>query len=244
MIRLALALSAASILGACARPAPPTPRTVAQVRPSEPRIDPAIIEMYGAIEDGGTTIPAVEPRFLSERNARQEVDFWTDKAPGTIVVDPYERFLYLVEGDNRAIRYGVAVGEEGRAFAGEAVIPYQRDWPSWTPTQNMIDREPEIYGPFAGGQEGGLDNPLGARALYLHQGGRDTLYRIHGTPQPWTIGQAASSGCIRLYNQDIIDLSGRVRSGTKVVVLTEAQSGRGTRPPGSLPEPPLGTELY
>ncbi|MFD1914083.1 L,D-transpeptidase [Halodurantibacterium flavum] len=124
------------------------------------------------------------------------------------------------------------------------MIPYQRDWPSWTPTENMISREPDIYAPHAGGMEGGLDNPLGARALYLHQGGRDTLYRIHGTSQPWTIGQAASSGCIPLYNQDIVDLADRVRSGTRVVVLSPEESGHGTRPPGSLPPTQIGTELY
>ncbi|PZX12785.1 lipoprotein-anchoring transpeptidase ErfK/SrfK [Palleronia aestuarii] len=241
MTRVSLAFAFLLALGACAAP-PPVDTT--RIAPPPPQFDPELSRMYGAVADREVAVPAVPPRYLSQRNKRQRVDYWSDEPPGTIVVDPYERFLYLVQENDTALRYGIAVGEAGRQFSGEATIPYQRDWPSWTPTRNMIEREPEVYGPFAGGQDGSLENPLGARALYLHRGGEDTLYRIHGTSQPWSIGQAASSGCIRLYNQDIIDLADRVRSGTKVVVLTQAQSGQGTRLPGSLPTPSLGTELY
>ncbi|QEW29583.1 L,D-transpeptidase [Roseovarius indicus] len=148
--------------------------------------------VYGPVEDAGRTIPAVPEAALSARNRRQEVDYWTDEAPGTIVVDPYARFLYLVLEDHRALRYGVAVGEQGRGFSGEAVIPFKREWPRWTPTPNMLRRDPELYEPVRNGMEGGLDNPLGARALYLFKGGRDTLYRIHGTTNPFSIGKAVS----------------------------------------------------
>lgn len=188
--------------------------------------------MYGPLPDGEFTIPAIPAKWLSERNKRQMVEYWTAEAPGTIVVDPYARFLYLVMEDNEAMRYGIAVGEEGRGFSGTGTIPFTREWPRWTPTDNMLDRDPELYGPVADGMEGGLLNPLGARALYLFQNGRDTLYRIHGTSSPWSIGRATSAGCIRLYNQDIVDLHGRIpESGTRVVVLSRSESGQGTRPP-------------
>ena len=102
---------------------------------------------------------------------------------------------------------------------GTATIGRKAEWPGWTPTQNMIRREPERYGPWAGGMEGGPRNPLGARALYLYRDGRDTYYRLHGTNEPWTIGQAVSSGCIRMRNEDVVDLYERVKLGTKVVVI-------------------------
>jgi len=207
----------------------------AQTPPQPEAAPPAPKGVYGAVEDNGRVIPAVPEAALSERNQRQEVDYWTDQPPGTIIVDPYARFLYLVGEDNRAMRYGVAVGEQGRGFSGEATIPFKREWPRWTPTANMLRRDPELYGPVRGGMEGGLENPLGARALYLFQDGRDTLYRIHGTNNPFSIGKAVSSGCIRLFNQDILDLHERVRGGARVIVLPEDQSGKGTQPPGTTP---------
>lgn len=197
------------------------------------------VAMYAAQPDGDMTIPAVNPAWLSDDKVRREVDYWSDEKPGTIIVDPWARYVYYILGDNRAIRYTAAVGKEGRGFAGTAYIPMKREWPRWTPTANMIKREPEVYEPLRGGMEGGLDNPLGARALYLYRNGRDTLYRIHGTPYPWTIGTADSSGCIRLYNQDSRDLYDRVETGAKVIVLRRDQFGRGTVPPGTpLPTPP------
>jgi hypothetical protein len=132
--------------------------------------------------------------------------------------------LYYIEEGGRAIRYGIAVGREGYGFSGNAYVGHKREWPSWTPTKNMIRREPDIYGPLSGGMEGGLSNPLGARALYLYRGGRDTYYRIHGTNNASTIGRATSAGCIRLFNQDILDLFERVPSGTPVHVRSAEES--------------------
>ncbi|TKA94199.1 L,D-transpeptidase [Cereibacter changlensis] len=234
-MRLASRLSLPLLLtlAACAQP---TVTTTAP--PAEQQLDPELVAMYAELPDGDVTIPAIPPKWLSERNKRREVDYWTDEKPGTIIVDPFARYLYLVEPNNRAMRYGVAVGEEGRGFSGEATIPFTREWPRWTPTQNMIKEDPEQYGPVAGGMEGGLQNPLGARTLYLFRGGKDTFYRIHGTANPWSIGQATSAGCIRLYNQDIVDLHERVKPGAHVVVLTEAETGKGTVPPGT-PLPPV-----
>lgn len=187
--------------------------------------------MYGAVDDNGQHIPAVPAKLLTEDKARQVVDYWTDEKPGTIIVDPHARYLYQVPPGNKAMRYTVAVGAAGYGFTGEAHIPYQRDWPSWMPTDNMLATQPELYGPVEKGLEGGIDNPLGARALYLHNSQGDTFYRIHGTMDPASIGQATSAGCIRLFNQDIIHLASQTDSMTKVVVLTEAQSGKGTVPP-------------
>lgn len=210
-------------LSACA---PPEMRDMQQ--PDLPHVSRATQAMYGAVHDGGYLIPAIEPQHLSDDKARQRVAYWTNEAPGTIVVDPWARFLYFVEEGNTAMRYAVAVGDQGRGFSGTAKVGYQRSWPNWTPTKNMIRNDPETYGPVADGLEGGLENPLGARALYLYRNGRDTMYRIHGTPYPWSIGRATSAGCIRLYNQDSIDLASRVADGAKVIVLRESQSGLGT----------------
>lgn len=179
----------------------------------------AFLAMYGERPDEKFPLPAtdiseVDPRFL-----RQEVAYRTSEAPGTIVVDTNARFLYLVREDGRAIRYGIGVGKQGMSWRGRATVGRKAAWPRWTPTPSMIARDPEKNGPWAGGMPAGLENPLGARALYLYQGNRDTLYRIHGTSEPWSIGKAVSSGCIRLFNQDIIDLHSRVPVGTNVLVL-------------------------
>lgn len=139
--------------------------------------------------------------------------------PGTIVVDPRNHYLYLVESRRSARRYGVGVGKAGLAFKGSATIRRKAKWPSWTPTQNMIRREPEKYAKYAGGVPGGPGNPLGARALYLYRGKRDTYFRIHGTTQPWSIGHSVSNGCIRMLNEHVIDLYERVPMGARVVVL-------------------------
>jgi len=149
----------------------------------------------------------------------QRVRFRGRFKPGTIVVDPRRRFLYLVEGRGMARRYGVGVGRAALAWSGSARIGRKAEWPSWTPTKNMIRREPGKYARYAGGVPGGPNNPLGARALYLYRGKRDTYYRIHGTNQPWTIGTASSNGCIRMVNDHVIDLYNRARVGTTVVVL-------------------------
>lgn len=141
----------------------------------------------------------------------------TGEAPGTIIVDTKDNYLYLVQPNNRAIRYGVSTGSEAFGWTGKAEIKRKAEWPSWTPPAEMLRRWPHLAG-RAGGMAGGPDNPLGARALYLHQNGRDTLYRIHGTNEPETIGHSASSGCIRMRNIDVVDLFNRVPVGAKVIV--------------------------
>jgi lipoprotein-anchoring transpeptidase ErfK/SrfK len=156
---------------------------------------------------------------LSPDLARRVVAFQGPYRPGSIVVRIDERRLYLVEPDGRALRYAVGVGrEDALNFRGSAVVGRKAEWPSWTPTANMMEHIPR-YRAYAGGMPGGVDNPLGARALYLYRGGRDTHFRLHGTNDPSTIGHAVSSGCIRLFNDDIVDLYDRVPIGTPVVVI-------------------------
>ncbi|WP_245263780.1 MULTISPECIES: L,D-transpeptidase [unclassified Aminobacter] len=138
---------------------------------------------------------------------------------GTIVVAPRDRYLYLLETPATARRYGIGVGKAGLAFKGEAIIERKAKWPSWRPTPNMIKRDPKRYAKFAGGVPGGPGNPLGSRALYLYRDGRDTLYRIHGTTEPWTIGQAVSNGCVRMVNEHVEELFEIVPVGTRVVVV-------------------------
>jgi lipoprotein-anchoring transpeptidase ErfK/SrfK len=177
--------------------------------------------MYGPINSEPFPVPAVDLTDVDPRFWRREVRYATSAQPGTIVVDPERRYAYLVKEGGRAIRYGVGVGKtEAFNFQGEAIITRKAKWPRWIPTASMIKREPERYGPYAGGLEGGPNNPLGARALYLYRNGRDTLYRLHGTNEPWSIGQMVSSGCVRFLNHDIIDLYRRVPVDTKAVVLT------------------------
>lgn len=209
----------AMLLAGCTTLPNPAGQGVARPEP----ISAADIARYGAETDNGFDVAAVPPQQLKPRYMRQLVDDPTGQQPGTIVVDPAHRFLYLVQEDGKAMRYGVGVGKEGMEWSGSASIAYKREWPRWTPTRDMIAREPDKYQQWAKGMDGGPANPLGARALYLFEGGKDTLYRIHGTNQPWSIGQAMSSGCIRMMNQDVIDLYGRVPGGTKVVVLPAAQ---------------------
>ncbi|WP_421091272.1 L,D-transpeptidase [Pseudochrobactrum sp. MP213Fo] len=210
---LAAALLLPMALAACT--------TTAQ-RPADdlkPKINPADAQRYAAIDDEKFNVPAVALKHLKPQYMRQLVDYPTTEHPGTVVIDPHNKYLYLVQEGGKALRYGVGVGKAGLEFTGSANIAYKRQWPRWTPTPDMIKRNPELYQPLAGGMEGGEKNPLGARAFYLFKDGRDTLYRIHGTNEPWTIGQAMSSGCIRMMNQDVIDLYTRIADGSKVVVL-------------------------
>jgi lipoprotein-anchoring transpeptidase ErfK/SrfK len=173
---------------------------------------------YGSMSDGGHLIPAVNVTAMNPELARQEVAWKGKEKPGSIVVKIGERRLYYIEGDGKAIRYAVGVARSAATnFRGAAVIGRKEKWPHWTPTENMMQAIP-MYRHYAGGMEGGPDNPLGPRALYLYRGGRDTYFRLHGTTEPETIGTAVSSGCIRLLNQDILDLYNRVPVGTRVVV--------------------------
>ena len=159
---------------------------------------------------------------IPESYRRHVVDYSRREAPGTILVDTDARYLYYVLPGDKAIRYGVAVGEEALAFSGVATVGRMTEWPDWIPTPEIQAR----LGPYPARVPGGPANPLGARALYLYEGNKDTLYRIHGTNQPEYIGQAISSGCIRMTNEDVIDLFDRVRQGATVVVLAPGQSGR------------------
>ncbi len=168
----------------------------------------------GVIPDTPFNIDIVNIRKIPQAFRRQDVRFEGAESPGTLVVDAANRFLYYINGPRRAIRFGIAVGREGAAWKGQALIGRKAKWPTWTPTANMRRRNPKLPVQVKGGPE----NPLGARALYLYQGGRDTLYRIHGTNEPWSIGKAASSGCIRMLNEDVFELFGSVPVGARVVV--------------------------
>jgi len=188
-----------------------------------PHISAEYLAMYGERPQEQFPLPATDLSEVDPRYLRKEVAYPTREQPGTIVVDTDNRYLYLVRENGRAIRYGIGVGKQGMSWRGRASVGRKAAWPRWTPTPAMIARDPEKNGPWAGGMQAGLDNPLGARALYLYQGSRDTLYRIHGTNEPWTIGKSVSSGCIRMFNQDIIDLHSRVPTGSNVVVLNRGQ---------------------
>jgi lipoprotein-anchoring transpeptidase ErfK/SrfK len=150
---------------------------------------------------------------------RQTVRFRTNERAGTIIIDTRSKFLFYILDNNRAIRYGVGVGREGFGWRGTVRVGRKAEWPSWTPPKEMIVRERRRGRIIPSHMKGGINNPLGARAIYLYDGGRDTLFRIHGTTEPWTIGTNVSSGCIRLVNADVIDLYKRVRIGAKVIVL-------------------------
>ena len=163
---------------------------------------------------------------IPENFRRHIVDYSRKEMPGTILVDTEERYLYYVLPDGKAIRYGVAVGEEAMAFSGVARVGRVAEWPDWIPTAEIQAR----LGPYPARVAGGPANPLGARAIYLYQGNKDTLYRIHGTNQPEYIGQAISSGCIRMTNEDAIDLYDRVKPGAIVVVLPPSHSASAGRP--------------
>lgn len=159
--------------------------------------------------------PPYQQAWISPTYQRQIVSYYRQDPPGTILVDTPQRFVYFVLPKGKAIRYGAIVGEEAQAWSGIVTVGRKEEWPGWTPTAN----EQKRLGPLPSYVEGGARNPMGARALYLYANGKDTLYRIHGTNQPGWIGRAVSSGCIRLTNEDVIDLYDRVKMGTTVVVL-------------------------
>lgn len=164
------------------------------------------------------SLPA-KPFVVDPLYVPQDVAWHGLQSPGDIVVNSSERFLYLVQPGSTARRYGVAIGMEGLGWTGKATVKAKVEWPSWKPTQDMLKRNPKKYGRYKDGMPGGPENPLGARAIYLYQGKRDTKIRIHGTTQPWTIGKAASNGCFRMVNEHVIDLYDRVALGAKVTVI-------------------------
>jgi lipoprotein-anchoring transpeptidase ErfK/SrfK len=191
--------------------------TTKQEIPPEPTFSEYYLSMYAAMPYERFPVPAVDLRQLAPSHFRTDVVDPTGEPPGTLVVDTAQRYLYLVQEGGRAIRYGIGVGRDGFSWSGRAVVGRKAEWPVWTPPPEMIRREPELE-QWRNGMPPGLDNPLGARALYIYQDGRDTLYRLHGNPEVRSIGNAVSSGCVRLLNQDVIDLYNRVPVGTKILV--------------------------
>lgn len=188
---------------------------------ASPFATPAQKAIYAQMRDDGHTLNAIPLDRVDHRFLRQEVDYATTERPGTIVVDTQAHYLYLVERGGKAIRYGVGLGKQGFAWKGRGVIQFKKTWPRWTPSDDMVSRQPDLR-PFSaaeGGLEPGLRNPLGARAMYIFQNGKDTLYRVHGTPDWQSVGKAVSSGCVRMFNQDVIDLYDRVANKTEIVVL-------------------------
>jgi lipoprotein-anchoring transpeptidase ErfK/SrfK len=181
------------------QPAPPDYEPAAAAEPGAPA-------GYASPRYGPAAHAPIDPKY-----DRQLVNYDGDEHPGTIIIDTPHRFLYLVEAGGKALRYGIGVGRPGFTWSGVKTISSMREWPDWIPPDDMLRRRPDLPRYMAGGPE----NPLGARALYLGS----TLYRIHGSNEPWTIGQQVSSGCIRMRNEDVTDLYGRVKVGTKVVVI-------------------------
>ncbi|WP_460078913.1 L,D-transpeptidase [Roseibium sp. LAB1] len=181
------------------------------------RISPEYLQMYRAMPEEPYPIPAVDLSRINPVYYRQMVDYAAPEPAGTIIVDTPNRFLYLTMEGGKAMRYGVGIGRAGFAWGGRARIARKAVWPKWTPPEEMIERQPELE-KYKNGMPSGLDNPLGARALYIFEGNRDTLYRLHGTSETWSIGKAVSSGCVRLLQQDVIDLYNRVPDGTPIVV--------------------------
>lgn len=177
--------------------------------------------MYGAMPNERFPIPAVPLDKIPRRYWRRQVDFESDQPVGTLVVNTSTFYLHMVQENGKAMRYGVGLGRAGFSWSGTGRIAWKQTWPKWTPPDEMIERQPELekWSAENGGMPPGIDNPLGARALYIFQGNVDTLYRVHGSPEYWSIGKAVSSGCVRLMNQDIIDIYGRVPKGTRLVVV-------------------------
>jgi lipoprotein-anchoring transpeptidase ErfK/SrfK len=219
----ALGLTTALALAGCASTTTQTP-SVAPVAYA-PMVQTAEIfgdEVYGATTDAGYALPAIPINRVNQKFHRQTVSFETQEKPGTVIVNTRERFLYYILPNGKAIRYGIGVGKDGFAWAGEAYVAWKQEWPMWHPPKEMAARKPDVAKYVENGMGPGLTNPLGARAMYLfNEKGQDTLFRIHGSPEWASIGTAASSGCIRMINQDVIDLYSRVRPGrnTKVIVI-------------------------
>ncbi len=222
--------AATLVLSACTtsprQPTTPAPAITPLARPFTS--SPA--ENYASITDGGFTLPAVPYERIDPRYYRQMVINTTGEPAGTVVVDTGNHFLYYTMPNGQAMRYGVGLGRAGFEWSGRGEIEWKQAWPRWFPPAEMIDRQPELepyraeYDPatrtWLGGMAPGLNNPLGARAHYIYKDGVDTLYRIHGSPEWSSIGTSVSSGCVRMINQDVIDLYERVPEKTPVVVTS------------------------
>ncbi|MGF7007284.1 L,D-transpeptidase [Aminobacter sp. BE322] len=243
LLALAATGAASAALSACSTTSSQRAAYIAPAFPEPPvapplSVDPAFGDptmMYAAVNDNGYDIPGVPFKKIDRRYYRQIVADPTGEKPGTVVVDTSTHFLYLVLGDGEAIRYGVGLGRAGFEWAGRGVIEWKQAWPRWFPPNEMIDRQPELEpyrakqvpgkNEWEGGMQPGIRNPLGARALYIFQDGKDTLYRLHGSPEWASIGKSVSSGCVRLINQDVIDLFERVSDGTPIVVTSGLPTG-------------------
>ena len=214
-----IALGAMAGLTACVR-APEAPIV------APPPVYPPLPQFYSAIHDEQFPIPAVDEGIIDPKLWRQEVQNpWPASPRGSIVIDPDAKLLHFVETPETAIRYGVSVGAQGFSWDGTARLQFTREWPIWKVPNDMIQRQPELA-PFSvakGGMPPGPGNPMGARALYLFQNGKDTLYRIHGDASAKELGHAVSSGCIRMLNQDAIDLHARHVHGAAVTVLASVR---------------------
>ncbi len=198
--------------------------------------------MYSAARGEPFPVPAVNLSRIGPAFLRAQVPYPTREPAGTVIIDPKRHYLYFVMGDGTAMRYGVGVGRQGFSWNGMATINSKQAWPDWYPPKEMLERQPELMARMQElrsgiGMAGGPRNPLGARAMYLWQNNKDTLFRIHGTTEPWTIGTNASSGCIRMINQDAIDLYNRVPVGAKVVVLGSGAPGEISLRDGGAPRP-------
>ncbi|ASP36708.1 L,D-transpeptidase [Labrenzia sp. VG12] len=214
-----LAFATAAFAAGCQNQAQLPPRPA---RPGTPGADGVKVssdfaQMYRAMPGERFPLPAIDLSKIDPVYYRQLVDYSAPEPAGTIIVDTPNRFLYLTMAGGKAMRYGVGIGRAGFAWGGRARIQHKRAWPTWTPPAEMIARQPDLE-KYREGMPPGLDNPLGARALYIFEGNRDTLYRLHGTADTWSIGKAVSSGCVRLLQQDVIDLYNRVPNGTPIVV--------------------------
>lgn len=215
-------LAAPAILGGCATTQDKLAWNSSQpiAAPTLSPVDPDLASRYAAFEDGGHFVPAIPYERMNPEFLRRRVADPTGEAPGTVVVDTPRRFLYLVENGGSALRYGVGIGRDGFSWEGKGYIHWRQHWPRWKPPGEMIARQPELekYSVANGGMDPGVHNPLGARALYIFQDRQDTLYRLHGNPEWQSIGKAVSSGCVRLMNQDIVDLYERVPFHAPIVV--------------------------
>ena len=187
---------------------------------------PSFMDGYGPLLDAGFNLPGIPDIYLQGINRRMVGTYLGEAEPGSIDVDPYSKFLYHVKEDGTAVRYPVGVGRQGRTLSGRHTVQFKRAWPGWTPTQNMLRTEPEVYGPFRGGVPGGLASPLGARALYIYRNGRDSFYRIHGTNDLASIGNSGSAGCIRMFNQDIIHLFNAIETPMPINIRSEEEALR------------------
>ncbi|WP_243394510.1 L,D-transpeptidase [Yoonia maritima] len=210
------AMMLASTAAAC------TPRVAEEELP--PPVE--FLDGYGPIEDAGYRLPGIPSKYLQGVNRRVSGIYNGEQRGNTIDVDPYAKFLYHVRDDGTTTRYPVGVGRAGKSIRGNATIRMKRKWPGWTPTANMLRTEPEVYGDLAAGIPGGLRSPLGARALYLYRGSRDTYYRIHGTNDLESIGNSGSAGCIRMFNQDVIHLFDQIDTPMKVHIRGQEESLR------------------